>query len=380
MSASLATGADPDTLVVSGWSAASPYGLGAEAFAEGVRGMRDAVRTADGAGPDSVPGTGSDLGPYERAGRIAGFDIRAVLGRKGTRAMDRATALAVHTAGMLLDQAGPGLAQDAPEAVGMVLGTGHGSVQSIMDFTRDSLTGEKPFHVDPALFPNTVMNRAAGQSAIWHTLRGPNTTVSGGALTGLLALNYAARLLRRRHCEAVLCGAVEEFSTERAWLEYRARTGSPHRQPVGPLGEGCALFLLESAGRARAHGRTPLAALAGSRFFAFGDPDRADEAVTRAVTEALKEADVRPADVALLVPSDAGGPLGAREDAALAAVFDEHHPPRLRLRRLIGDLGAASASMQLAAVLAAAPDGPVLVTSVDPDGQTGAVVLHAGGR
>ncbi|MEV0219284.1 beta-ketoacyl synthase N-terminal-like domain-containing protein [Streptomyces sp. NPDC050704] len=370
MSASLATGADPDTLVVSGWSAASPYGLGAQAFADGVRGDLDAVRGADG---------DADLGPYERAGRLPGFDARAVLGRKGTRAMDRATALAVTTAGLLLEEAGPGLAQDSPEAVGMVLGTGHGSVQSIMDFTRDSLTGEKPFHVDPALFPNTVMNRAAGQSAIWHTLRGPNTTVAGGAPTGLLALNYAARLLRQGHCEAVLCGAVEEFSAERAWLEYRARTGGPHQQPAGPLGEGCALFLLEPLGRARTHGRTPLASLLGTRFIAFNDQERARGAVVRAATEALKEADVRPDEVGLLVPSDCGGPLGGREDAALADLFGEHRPPRLRLRRLIGDSGAAAASFQLAAALTAGGDGtPVLVTSVDPDGQTGAVVLRTG--
>ncbi|RSN54771.1 3-oxoacyl-ACP synthase [Streptomyces sp. WAC 04229] len=371
MSATLATEAAPDTLVVSGWSAATPYGLGAEAFAEGVRGARDAVRAADG---------GASLGPYERAGLVPDFDARAVLGRKGTRAMDRATGLAVATAGLLLDRAGEGLAQDDPEAVGMVLGTGHGSVQSIMDFTRDSLTGEKPFHVDPALFPNTVMNRAAGQSAIWHTLRGPNTTVAGGAVTGLLALNYAARLLRQRHCEAVLCGAVEEFSTERAWLEYRARTGGPHGRPVGPLGEGCALFLLETDSRARAHGRVPFASFLGARFRAFSDPERAGEAVARAVSEALKEADVRPEEVELLVPSDSGGPLGAREDAALAGLFGEHRPPRLRLRRLVGDLGAASASLQLAAALGAGADRPVLVTSLDPDGQAGAAVLRTGDR
>ncbi|MGW7367831.1 beta-ketoacyl synthase N-terminal-like domain-containing protein [Streptomyces sp. NPDC054841] len=375
MSVSRATGADPDTLVVSGWSAASPYGLGADAFAAGVRENRDAVAPA----PAAAENRAVDLGPYERAGLLPDFDIREVLGRKGTRAMDRATAIAVATVGMLLSEAGPGLASDIPESIGMVLGTGHGSVQSIMDFTRDSLTGEKPFHVDPAHFPNTVMNRAAGQSAIWHTLRGPNTTVAGGALTGLLTLNYAARLLRQGHCEAVLCGAVEEFSTERAWLEYRARTGSAHRQPAGPLGEGCALFLLEPLGRARTHGRTAHAALLSSRFIAFHDPEDAQRAVTRAVTEALKDASVQPDEVALLVPSDTGGPLGAREDAALADVFGETSPPRLRLRRLIGDASAASASLQLAAALALPGDGrPVLVTSVDPDGQTGAVVLRTG--
>ncbi|MFP3989087.1 beta-ketoacyl synthase N-terminal-like domain-containing protein [Streptomyces sp. E11-3] len=357
-------------LVVSGWSVTSPYGLGAGAFADGVRGGREAVHVAE---------DGADLGPYERAGRIPGFDIRAVLGRKGTRAMDRATAIAVATAGMLLEEAGPGLSQDSPEDIGMVLGTGHGSVQSIMDFTRDSLTGEKPFHVDPAAFPNTVMNRAAGQSAIWHTLRGPNTTVAGGAVTGLLALNYASRLLRQGHCEAVLCGAVEEFSTERAWLEYRARTGTGKGQPAGPLGEGCALFLLEPAQRAAAHGRTSLATLLGSRFLAFQDPENADRAVLRSVTEALKEAEVAPDGVGLLVPSDSGGHLGAREDAALAEVFGESRPPRLRMRRLVGNASAASASLQLAAAVAVPEPGtPVLVTSVDPDGQAGAMVLRTG--
>lgn len=101
--------------------------------------------------------------------------------------------------------------------------------------------------------------------------------------------------------------------------------------------------------------------------------------MARAVREALKEADVPVEDVGLLVPSDGGGVLGAREDAALAGIFGEHRPPRLRLRRLVGDLGAASASLQLAGAVAAGGAGSVaLVTSVDADGQAGAVVLRVG--
>lgn len=105
--------------------------------------------------------------------------------------------------------------------------------------------------------------------------------------------------------------------------------------------------------------------------------------MARAVREALKEADVRVEDVGLLVPSDGGGVLGAREDAALAGIFGEHRPPRLRLRRLVGDLGAASASLQLAGAVAAGGAGAgagsvALVTSVDADGQAGAVVLRVG--
>ncbi|MFG2877381.1 beta-ketoacyl synthase N-terminal-like domain-containing protein [Streptomyces sp. NPDC048337] len=358
------------TLVISGWSAASPYGLGAEPFAAGLAAAEPATTELTADDPAS--------GPYDRAGTVPGFDIRQALGRKGTRSMDRATALAVTTAGMLLDSAGAGLAQDRPDDIGMVLGTGHGSIQSIMEFTRSSLTAEKPFHVDPALFPNTVMNRAAGQSAIWHKLRGPNTTVSGGALTGLLALNYASRLLRQGHCEAVLAGAVEEFSAERAWLEYHSR--GPHR-PAGPLGEGCALFLVESLARAGRYGRPVLATLRSARFTAFSEPDRVGQALTRAVAEALKEADVRPEDIAVLVPSDCGGVLGGREEAALGEIFDRTGARAVRLRRLIGDASAASAAFQLAAAVTAARPGELaLVTSVDPDGQTGATVLQAGER
>ncbi|MCJ0871750.1 beta-ketoacyl synthase N-terminal-like domain-containing protein [Streptomyces sp. AP-93] len=362
---------DGGALVVSGWATASPYGLGAAAFTEGVRAGREAVAPLD----EQVRGNG----PYDRAGIVPGFDIKTVLGRKGTRSMDRATGLAVATAGMLLETAGPGLADDRPEAVGMVLGTGHGSVQSIMDFTRDSLTGDKPFHVDPALFPNTVMNRAAGQSAIWHTLKGPNTTISGGALTGLLALNYAARLLKQGHAEAVLVGAVEEFSVARSWLEYHARSGAG-RQPAGPLGEGCALFLLEPAARAAANGRPALATVLGSRFIAFPEPEGAQRAVARAVTEVLKEAGVEIADVTLVVPSDAGGPLGAREEAALTEVLGPLEPHRLRLRRLLGDATAASAAFQLASALAVGEGdgGLALVTSVDPDGTAGCSLLRLG--
>ncbi|MEU8409486.1 beta-ketoacyl synthase N-terminal-like domain-containing protein [Micromonospora sp. NPDC048842] len=359
-----------DPLVVSGWSATSPYGLGAQPFTDGVRQQRSAVTAAE-------PGT---AGPFDRAGRIPDFDARTVLGRKGTRSMDRATAIAVATTAALLESAGPGLTADHPEEIGMVLGTGHGSVQSIMDFTRDALAGDKPFHVDPARFPNTVMNRAAGQSAIWHSIKGPNTTVAGGRLTGLLGLRYASRLLRQGHCAAVLCGAVEEFSVDRAWLEYRGSlAGSPHGRPAGPLGEGCALFLLEPAGRALAYGRTPLATIAAARFLAFSRPEGAQHAVARAVTEALKEADVPAGDVRLVVPSDLGGALGAREEAALDEVLAGHTPNRHRLRSLLGDASAASSAFQLAAALAlAAPGDTVLVTSVDPDGQAGCVVLRAG--
>lgn len=131
--------------VISGWSVISPFGLVSADFTAGLRNGRHS-----GAEPRQVPG----------------FEVREVLGRKGTRSLDRQTALAVATTGQLLaGQDGDRIAGVTPETA-LVLGTTTASAQSMMDFARDSLTQDKPYYVDPAHFPNTVLNCAASRSAI----------------------------------------------------------------------------------------------------------------------------------------------------------------------------------------------------------------------
>ncbi|WP_234542817.1 beta-ketoacyl synthase N-terminal-like domain-containing protein [Streptomyces shenzhenensis] len=357
-----------DTTAISCWATASPYGLGASAFRAGLMTKQAAVRPL----PEELRAGG----PHEEGGWVPDFDIKAVLGRKGTRSMDRLTALTVATVGMLLRSAGPGLAEDHPEAMGLVIGSGHGSVKSIMDFTKESMTSALPYHVDPGSVPNTVMNRAASQSAISHSIKGPNVTVSAGVLTGLIALNYATALLRQRRAEAVLVGASEEYSAQRSWLAQRADAGDG-QQTSGPLGEGSVLLLLEPASRAVAYGRPVLAEVVASRFTAFTEPEGAQRSLARSVTGALQEARASPDQVTLVVPSDRGGYLGDYENAALSAVLSDHRPQLVLTRALIGDMSAAAAAFQLAAALVHANTGGLaLVTSVDPGGNAGCTLLR----
>ncbi|MEV4319175.1 beta-ketoacyl synthase N-terminal-like domain-containing protein [Actinocrispum sp. NPDC049592] len=350
------------TLVISGWSALCPYGAGRAGFADGILTGRSGIGELD---QDSYPG------PYRLAGLVPDFSAAGALGRKGTRTMDRVTALAVTAAGQLIEDAGAALTE-RPEQVGVVLGTGSGSVQSIMDFTRDSLAGDKPYHVDPARFPNTVMNRAAGQIAIWHGIKGPNTTIAGSSLTGLLALNYAIRLLRGGHCEQVLCGAAEEYSVQRAWLEWHAR------EDPSPLGEGASLVLLETLDTARRAGRTPLATVLGTRFMAFQDTADAGPVLARCVQAVLEQAGVPAGDVRVVAPLGCEGELGAAEESGIAEALGGTGQKWVRTRSLIGDLSAAATSLQLAATLAMLESdstGPALITGVDRDGTVGCCLL-----
>ncbi|MDG5801161.1 beta-ketoacyl synthase N-terminal-like domain-containing protein [Streptomyces ossamyceticus] len=359
----------PDGLVVTEMAVASPYGLGETAFAEGVLAGRPAPTPLD---------TGLWPVPHRTAGLIPGFDVAGVLGPKGTRSMDRLTGIAVATTGRLLDRCGSGTpVAENPEGTGLVLGT-PGSVQSVMAFTRDALSGQKPFHVNPAHFPNTVLNHPTGRSAIWHGLKGPNVTVAGGAASGLLALAYASRLLRAGHASALLCGAADEFSVQRARLEHAVTEGGRE-----PLSEGAALFLLESASSALSGGRTPRAALLGCRFRVTSDPELAGKALALCVQDLLRDTDLSADDIALVAPTSAPGVLGAQEAAALDEVLGA--VDRVELRPLLGDAGAASTALQAAVPLALArlrpdhADRPALVTTTDRDGTVACALLGPAG-
>jgi 3-oxoacyl-[acyl-carrier-protein] synthase II len=364
-----AAGGRGGDLVVSAWSAVSPFGVGRGAFTDGILAGRSAIGTLD---REEHPG------PFERGALVPGFTAAEHVGKKGTRTMDRVTALAVAAVGSLLETSDVGLV-DRPEDVALVLGTGSGSVQSIMDFTRDSLTGARPYHVDAARFPNTVMNRAAGQSAIWHGIKGPNTTIAAGGLTGVAALSYAVRLHRGGHCTRVLCGAAEEYTVQRAWLEWHGRSGADLESP---LGEGAAVFLLEPAAYAVASGRRPLARMLATRFRAFGDQSGVQQALAECVRAVLARAGASAGQVRLVAPLGSGDGLAQLEEAGIAEALGGAAAPQwIRCRPLLGDTSAASNSLQLGAVLAVAgecgwgPDELALVTAVDRDGMVGCALL-----
>ncbi|MGP3973978.1 beta-ketoacyl synthase N-terminal-like domain-containing protein [Streptomyces sp. 8N114] len=371
--------------VISAWSAVSPWGLHRDAFTAGLTSGRRAVAPLD---PEEW-----DV-PFHAAGLVPDFDVRAVLGRKGTRSMDRITGMAVSAVGQLLTDDSEERLDGVGDSTGLALGTSMGSAQSMMDFTRDSLTSSRPYLVDPARFPNTVMNCAAGQSAIWHRLRGPNATVAGGRATGLLSLRYALRLCKAGRAPAMLCGAVEEFSRARAWLEWHARRDTARRDTADTaaavgvpadrvLGEGAAMWLLEHPEDAAAHGRRTIATPLGLEFGFARDEREIRPALVACVRRLLEGTGVEADAVTAVAGSQPRGCEGDAERAALVEVFGDHRPRDIGCAEAIGDTCAASAAFQITSVLALAGartvEGSVLVTSVESDGVVGAALLRLPG-
>ncbi|HKP94809.1 MAG TPA: beta-ketoacyl synthase N-terminal-like domain-containing protein [Fibrobacteria bacterium] len=370
-----------ENLAITGWGVTSSLGIGVEAFGRGLSGNLPGLRDVSGfAGAHPMP----------QACVIPDFDINTILGSKGTRTMDRTTGMAVATAGMVLKHR-PLEGEAEQTRAGFVLGTTTGSIKSISDFTRETWVQDRPYLVNPALFPNTVMNCSAGQCAIWYKMKGVNATISGGLFSGLLAIQYASLIIRRGYADILVTGSVEEYCEQSAWAYY-------HTVPAGlrsrhPLGEGCAMFSLERAGAQLPPGRTRFAEILGCRVGLHFDPTEKDfrknaKDASECIGAVLADAGVDPSEIfAVCRCQGESRSLNRLEDAAVALALEGRAPAHdFSVTELTGNTYSASGSMQLAALLALharkreGRGRPSLVTAVGHDGTVGCLLIKAGGE
>lgn len=352
-----------DGLVIAGWGAVCAAGVGAARLREALAGGPRPPADISGLYPQQMPAAVAHAYP--------GFDVRALLGRKGTSFFDRATALAVVACGQAIEDSGLVVDDDSRDRVGIALGTTLGSFQSSSDYSRETLVADRPYQVNPVLFPNTVMNCPAGQSAIRYGLRGVNSTIATGRVGFLGALRYASNVLRRGYADAMLVGTVEEFTPHAAWTHYRLnRAGVP--------GEAAVVYVLRPGGAG--HQLMPVV----SGFAAGSAGADVSGALAACIRRALDRAGAAPEDVGLLATGELSDP-GAEEieDAAAANVFAELPVRRIKVRDTFGDCGAANGALHLAAMLTGESDGaataPVAVLAGwTPDGAVAAAVLKGG--
>jgi 3-oxoacyl-[acyl-carrier-protein] synthase II len=305
---------------------------------------------------------------------LADFDARAHLGRRGTVFLDRCTALGLVACGQALDDSGLDVNDGNRHRVGVALGTTMGSLRSMSDYTRETLVEERPYLVNPALFPNTVMNCAAGQSAIRYGLRGINATVAGGPLGILAVLRYAANVLRRGYADAMLAGAVEELTPHRAAAVEV--TGAGDR-----VGEGAVVLVVEDREAALAAGRHVDGELLSVRaaFSPGGTPAGVTRTLAACVRRALAEAGLEPGQVALVTSGTPGDEAAAR---ALGLLTTEPIP----VRQVMGECHAIAAALQVSALLSRHRDDPgrddrvSLVTAVTPEGGVAAGLIRGFSR
>lgn len=305
------------------------------------------------------------------AGEIRPFEPRDYLGDRNLRPVDRTARLLLVAAQQALEASGWTAERRAGREVGLALGTMFCSVRTIAEFDRRAVQ-LGPSYASPLDFANSVINAAAGQAAIWHDLRGINSTLAGGEASGLMALAYAADLIRHGRSEALLAGGVEELCFE-AFLGFD-RAGRLGQRPVPfdarrdgcALAEGAAALMIEDAAGAAARGARVLAIVRGhGQAFdpsAGEDEAAAASAVARAVRLALEDAAVDPRDLDVLVLGANGSVRGDRAEAlglAEALGASAADVPVTAPKAQIGEALGASGSFQALTALGIFAEGVV---------------------
>ncbi|HYS04856.1 MAG TPA: beta-ketoacyl synthase N-terminal-like domain-containing protein [Candidatus Dormibacteraeota bacterium] len=197
-----------------------------------------------------------------RAAAIEGFSLRDYGAFRGTAEISRTAQLAAAATALAQREAATHSPIPRGDRVGVVLATAFGNLESMVRFDRGARREGHRF-VDPMIFPNTVLNAAAGHVSILFGYSALNSTVSSGTAGGLQAIEYAADALRRGDADLVFAGGAEELSYW-TWLGERELRGTaPFEEDAVFPGEGAAVLALERAADARARGAAALAVVAG---------------------------------------------------------------------------------------------------------------------
>ncbi|THA29727.1 beta-ketoacyl synthase N-terminal-like domain-containing protein [Streptomyces sp. A1547] len=356
-------------LAVTAVGVATPAGLDPVELARAVLAGRQGSADTEGLGDEALPPRGARVVP-ELQNAFAEH-----IGRKGNRHLDRTTRLGLLACQFALEgHTGP-----VGPRTGVVLGTSTGSIRSSSEYSMETLRQDRPYLVNPSLFPNTVMNCAAGQIAIRHGLKGVNATLAGGHLAGVQALRYARNALRQGHADRLLVGGVEEYCAQSAWGWHRSGALGID----APVGEGAAFLMIEPAAAVHAAGRRGLARILACET-AFAGGRGLGDALAAVIGAALVRSGKDPAEVqAVSLGSTGQRGLELVEQRAVRAALGGRLPQRvIRVKDTVGECFSSGGALQIAALLgawqdqgAAAAGETAVVTAVSQEGQVGCVVL-----
>jgi 3-oxoacyl-[acyl-carrier-protein] synthase II len=240
---------------ITGVGVVAPIGVGEQAFWDALAEERSAIARV-------TPGEGG----LAIAARVGDFGAKQVIAPAQLRRMPRLAQMTIVAARQALAAAEPGVADTR---IGVVTGTGLGTVDETMAFTR-GFVDKGAEGASPMLFPVSVMNAVAGQLALECKLRGVNTTVNHRDHSALSAITLGCDMLELGRADALVVAAFDELS---APVEHGyVKLGGVARDAMRPYdvardglvpGEGAAAIVLEREDDARRRGARVRAVVAG---------------------------------------------------------------------------------------------------------------------
>lgn len=292
-------------VVVTGMGAVTPIGNSVEEFWNGLKEKKVGIG----------PITKFDTAEYKAklAAEVKGLDAKAYMDPKAARRMELFSQYAVAASRMALEDAEIHMDNEDPYRVGVCVGSGIGSLQSI-EKEYKKLLEKGPGRVNPLLVPMMISNMAAGNVSIQFGLKGKCTNVVTACATGTHSIGEAFRAIQCGEADVMVAGGTEASITPIGVAGFTALTAlSESQDPLRAsipfdkersgfvMGEGAGIVVLESLEHAQARGAHIYAEIAGygatSDAYHITSPAEDGSGAARAMMNAMKEAGVSPEQV-----------------------------------------------------------------------------------
>jgi 3-oxoacyl-[acyl-carrier-protein] synthase II len=254
-------------VVITGLGIVSSIGIGKEAFWEnclqGISGIK--------------PIQGFDVSSYRsRLGaQLPEIDFKAFIKPANLRRMDRIGKIVVSAVRLAIDDSGLNLKEEDSNRIGISIGTGLGSSDTVDQFFR-SLLKEGPIGAAPLLFQTAVPNAITSHCAIEYGIKGVNITFSHKESSTEMAMTFAYHLLKEGRADVIFAGGGDELSKPLYHVYSMLGALSPGRgkgtEGMRPfdqdrngivLGEGSGILVLETLEHAKNRGAKIFAEMAG---------------------------------------------------------------------------------------------------------------------
>ena len=292
-------------VVVTGLGAVTPIGNNVDDFWAAVK--------AGKIGFDHI--TKFDTTDYKChiAAELKDFNPQDFMDRKAAKRMEPFSQYAVAAAKQAIDDSGLDFEKEDPYMVGCAIGSGVGSLQA-MERETQKLYEKGPNRVNPLLVPLMICNMAAGNVSIQFGLKGKSINDVTACATGTNTIGEAYRSIQYGEADVMVAGGTEGSVCPIGIAGFTALTAlSTVDDPTKcslpfdknrsgfVMGEGAGVVILEELEHAKARGAKIYAEVVGygcsSDAYHITSPQEDGAGAARAMTNAMSDAGVTPADV-----------------------------------------------------------------------------------
>src|SRR3989344_7999554 len=285
--------------------------------------------------------------PHQFNSRIAGeikqYNPTDSIPLKESKRMEKFSQFAVTAATEAIRDAGIDMNKENPFEVGVVVGSGIGSLR-IVEETHSIYLTKGPEKFSPFMIPLLIINMAAGWISILLGLKGPNLAVVTACATGTHAIGESYRMIQHGQAKAMVAGGTEScitplgiggFCALKALSTKRNDDPKAASRPFDKdrdgfvMGEGAGIVVLEELEHAKKRSAHIYAEIAGYGLngdaFHMTAPRPDGEGAAYCMNLALKDAGMSPKEITYINAHGTSTELNDKiETLAIKNVFKDH--------------------------------------------------------